>query len=172
MRMRLSKFSYYALRVLLYLQSQPSRFATISEIAAFHGISESHLMKVVHKLGSDGLIETVRGKGGGLRIARGAEKMAIGEVLRQTETALACVDSETRGKALGSVMPSLRLHDILDESRGALFEVLDRYTVADLVAGKASIPQARTRQGGIALVARARRRRSPTEERAEAIATQ
>jgi Rrf2 family nitric oxide-sensitive transcriptional repressor len=170
--MRLTKFSYYALRVLLYLASCPSRLATIGEIARSHSISKCHLMKVVHALGRTGFVQTVRGKGGGLRIAHSAETIALGEVLRQTETAFASVDPATRGKALGAVATSLRLHDMLDESRGAAFEILDRYTLADLAADNGSARQATVRSAigrGASAVPAARLTPSPSKQRAERI---
>ena len=68
--MKLTTFSDYTLRVLMYLASERQRLVTIPEIAAAYEVSENHLMKVVHQLGRAGVIESVRGKGGGIRLAR------------------------------------------------------------------------------------------------------
>lgn len=83
--MRLTVLSDYSLRVLMYLAAQPDRLSTIQEIASAYAISENHLMKVVHRLGKSGLVETVRGRGGGMRLARPADKIKIGAVLRMVE---------------------------------------------------------------------------------------
>ncbi len=130
--MRLSTFSDYSLRVLMYLGVQPDRLATIAEIAAGHGISESHLMKVVHQLGRCGLIETVRGKGGGMRLALAPQNIALGDVIRQTESDFALV--ECFGANAGCrIQGACHLNAILDEALNALFLVLDGYTLADLL---------------------------------------
>lgn len=139
--MRLSIFSDYSLRVLMYLGVQPDRLATIAEIAAIYEISESHLMKVVHQLGRNGHIETVRGKGGGMRLFRAPEDIVLGEVIRQTENDFALVecfgvDSSCR------IQPACRLHGILDEALSAMFLVLDGYTLADLLQKPRALAQA------------------------------
>lgn len=83
--MRLTTMTDYALRLLMYLAQQPGRLCTIAEAAQAHGISEAHLMKVTHHLGLLGWIETVRGKGGGMRLAREPHEIGLGEVVRDME---------------------------------------------------------------------------------------
>ncbi|HYA66849.1 MAG TPA: Rrf2 family transcriptional regulator, partial [Burkholderiaceae bacterium] len=111
--MRLTKFSYYALRVLLYLQSHPEGLSTIADIANRNRVSKGHLMKVVHKLGRAGFIETMRGRRGGLRIARSAHKIPLGYLLRETETAFESADPQMRWQALESMASSAILGEIL-----------------------------------------------------------
>lgn len=130
--MRLRSFSDYSLRVLMYLGIHPDRLATIAEIAAAHQISENHLMKVVHQLGCGGYIETVRGKGGGMRLARAAKDIVLGEVVRQTEGDFALVECFAENSSC-RIAPACRLHGILDEALSAMFLVLDAYTLADLL---------------------------------------
>jgi Rrf2 family nitric oxide-sensitive transcriptional repressor len=130
--MRLSTFSDYSLRVLMYLGAQPDRLATIAEIAAGHGISESHLMKVAHQLGRGGFIETVRGKGGGLRLAMAANEMVLGDVIRHTESDFNLVECFA-SNASCRIQGACCLNSILDQAAQALFRVLDRYTLADLL---------------------------------------
>jgi Rrf2 family nitric oxide-sensitive transcriptional repressor len=130
--MRLSTFSDYSLRVLMYLGAQPDRLATIAEIAAGHGISEAHLMKVVYQLGRGGFIETVRGKGGGMRLARAPQDIGLGEVVRYTESDFILAECFA-DNATCRIQGACRLHGILDEAVKALFLVLDGYTLADLL---------------------------------------
>lgn len=130
--MRLSTFSDYSLRVLMYLGAQPGRLATIAEIAAGHGISESHLMKVVHQLGRSGFIETVRGKGGGVRLALAAKDIVLGDVIRQTESDFALVECFA-DNATCRIQGACCLNAILEQAVKALFLVLDGYTLEDLL---------------------------------------
>lgn len=130
--MRFSNFSDYSLRVLLYLGAQPERLANIAEIAERHGISQSHLMKVVLNLGRCGYVQTVRGKGGGLRLGRPAEEIILGDVLRQTETdfqLVECFSAESQCRITGGCS----LKGVLGEALGAMFGVLDRCSLADLL---------------------------------------
>lgn len=90
--MRLTRFTDYALRALIYLGLHEPQQSSIAEIARAYGISESHLTKVVHQLGRLGLIRTTRGRGGGLRLGRRADEIVIGAVVRQTEDDLALVE--------------------------------------------------------------------------------
>jgi len=85
--MKLTTFSDYTLRVLMFLALRDERLATIPEIAAAYGISENHLMKVVHQLARSGVIESVRGKGGGIRLAQAPQAIRIGAIVRASEGA-------------------------------------------------------------------------------------
>lgn len=130
--MRLSAFSDYNLRVLMYLGVQKDRLATIAEIAAAYDISKSHLMKVVHQLGRSGYIETVRGKGGGLRLAREAKEIVVGEVIRHAESDFALAECFADNSAC-RIQGACCLPAILSEALKAMFLVLDSYTLADLL---------------------------------------
>src|SRR5436190_19974041 len=85
--MKLTAFTDYSLRVLIYLAAQPGRRSTIAEIAEAFNVKENHLTKVVHFLGKAGLLANVRGKGGGLDLALAPEDVVLGHVVRQTEGA-------------------------------------------------------------------------------------
>jgi len=138
--MRLSTFSDYSLRVLMYLGAQPDGLSTIAEISSAHQISENHLMKVVHQLGRNGYIETIRGKGGGMRLARAAQEIVLGEVVRQTEADFALAECFS-GNSTCRILPACRLQGILSEALQAMFLVLDSYTLADLMKDGQGIVQ-------------------------------
>lgn len=132
--MRLSTFSDYTLRVLMFLAIEPGRLATIPEIAAAYGISDNHLMKVVHQLARSGLIESMRGKGGGIRLARKPEEIRLGEVVRISEGSGAIVECLSDGPVACRIAPACGLPGILGRAFESLYATLDEYTLADLVS--------------------------------------
>ena len=131
--MRLTTYSDYAFRVLIYLGGAPQSLATIADIAAAYGISENHLMKVVHHLSRLGYIETVRGKGGGMRLARAPAAINVGEVLRATEDGFALVDCMGEGDSDCRIARACVLKGALREAVAAFLATLDRYTLDDLL---------------------------------------
>jgi len=131
---QLTRYSDYSLRVLIFLAVEPSRLVTIEEIARGYDVSKAHLMKVVHQLGLRGYVETVRGRGGGLRLARPAEEIGIGDVLRSTEESMALVECFGPTSGGCAIEPACGLRPVLQEALGAFLAVLDGYTLADLVA--------------------------------------
>jgi Rrf2 family transcriptional regulator, nitric oxide-sensitive transcriptional repressor len=130
--MRLTRYTDYSLRVLIYLGLQPERLSSIREIAGAYGISESHLMKVVQALGQSGYVATLRGRGGGLKLAKPPHEINVGDVVRNTEDDLALVECFAEDGACRIAGPC-RLRHLLTEALEAFFAVLDRYTLADLL---------------------------------------
>lgn len=137
--MRLTTYSDYALRVLMYLALRSDGLSTIAEIAGSYKISEAHLMKVVHQLGVAGYIETVRGRGGGLRLAKPAETIGLAEVIRTTEPDMAIVSCLKPLNAPCMINPSCVLKRALERAQQAFMEVLEGYTLADLAAPRARL---------------------------------
>ncbi len=132
-RMRLSRYSDYALRVLMQAALRHPRRVTVDEVAATYGISRHHLVKVVHDLGRSGHLRTQRGAGGGFTLASPAPRIRLGDIVRlgeETETVIACTEGAGQPCRL---RPACRLKGVLDEAAAAFFAVLDGYSVADLV---------------------------------------
>lgn len=130
--MHLTSFSDYTLRTLMYLALRPDTMCTIDEIAVAYGISVNHLTKVVHQSAQAGDIQTLRGQGGGLRLARRPETINIGAVLRRTEPDLEIAPCFGAGTAC-VIQPACVLQGVLGDALAAFFAVLDRTTLADLV---------------------------------------
>lgn len=144
--MQLTLYSDYSLRVLIYLALAPQRRVTIEEIARSYDISKAHLTKVVHRLGLRGYVETLRGKGGGLRLARKPEEVRLGEVVRAMEENMALVECFDPESSRCAIEPACGLRPVLEEALAAFRAVLDRYTLADLVARRRA-PLARLLEG-------------------------
>lgn len=131
--MRLSEYTDYSMRVLMYCAAHPDRLVTIGELAEHHQVSKNHLMKVVNDLSRQGVIETTRGRGGGLRLLQTATQIRIGDVVRAAETdfrLVECFDPATNACTLS---PSCRLKQVFGNALQAYFRELDGVTLADLV---------------------------------------
>lgn len=130
--MRLTLHTDYALRVLLYLGLNQSRRVSIHEIAERYGISENHLVKIVHRLGQGGFVTTMRGRGGGLVLARSPAEINIGDLVRFTEEDMALVACFQTGQSC--VLTGVcRLQGLLCDALSAFMAVLDSRTLADLL---------------------------------------
>lgn len=137
--MHLTQFTDYSLRVLIYLARNPEAGpATVPEIAAYHGISRNHLVKVVNNLANQGFILTSRGKGGGMRLARPAHMIGVGEVVRLTEPHMNIVECFDPKANACTITRGCFLTGILYEARRAFMSTLDKYTLAD--AAQVGIP--------------------------------
>jgi len=134
--MKLTAFTDHSLRVLIYLVAVPQRRATVAEIGAALDIKPNHLSKVVHHLGRCGWIETTRGKGGGLTLARGADDIVVGDVVRDAEGPLVpaeCFSAHGAGAANAcAIARCCQLKGVLGEAVDAFYGVLDAYTLADI----------------------------------------
>jgi Rrf2 family nitric oxide-sensitive transcriptional repressor len=126
--MRLTRYSDYAVRVMLYLAAHTDRLCSIAEIAQAYDISQNHLMKVVSDLANTGYIQSLRGRGGGIRLARPAGDISVGKMIRHTEG-----DVDLVGCKQCRLAGACRLPDPLDEALEAFFAVLDRYSLADVL---------------------------------------
>ena len=130
--MRLTDHTDYALRVLLFCAARPDRLVTIAEIASAHQLSKNHLMKIASGLSRLGLIEAIRGRNGGLRLARTAEQIAVGEVIRSTEPDLRLVECFDQLSTRCCMTGNCRIETALREALQAYFDVLDKVSLKDL----------------------------------------
>lgn len=132
--MRLTLMTDYALRLLIYVGRHPDRLCTISEVAGAYDISESHLMKITHLLGQAGFLETVRGKGGGMRLAHAPRDINLGAVVRSIEPDFALVECFATGNQC-VLTGQCRLAGVLGGALQAFMAHLDGFTLADLLPG-------------------------------------
>jgi Rrf2 family nitric oxide-sensitive transcriptional repressor len=139
--MRLTLWTDYALRTLIYVATKKGQLSTIGEISDHFGISNAHLMKVVNKLAQQGYLLTVRGKGGGLKLGRPPERISVGVVVRDTEDDLAVLECLAR-TGFCRIEGCCVLRGALRKATEAFFATLDAYTLADLVAPHGALVRA------------------------------
>ncbi|WP_332719674.1 RrF2 family transcriptional regulator [Pelagibacterium mangrovi] len=136
--MRLTQFSDYALRLLVYVAAHDDRLVTIDEAAGAYRISKNHLMKVANILTRNDFLKAVRGRSGGLKLARRAEEIVLGDVLRVTEPDFAIV--ECFGDDADRITPSHRLRRVLGGALDAFMAEMDRNTLSDIAVDPALFP--------------------------------
>lgn len=130
--MELSRFTDYSLRTLVFAGLHPHRVITVPEVASVYGISQNHLVKVAHRLGKHGFLETKRGRHGGFQLAREPAAINLGDVVRATES---LVFVECLGREGGScpIVRACVLKRVVAEARDAFLETFDRYTLEDIL---------------------------------------
>ncbi|MCZ8536765.1 Rrf2 family transcriptional regulator [Paenisporosarcina quisquiliarum] len=135
--MRMTMYTDFSLRVLMYVGAkEKSELSTIQEISTAYGISKNHLMKVTYELGKHGYIETIRGRGGGIRLAFPPASINIGEVVRKTEDDFHLVECFNCAANRCVITPVCKLRRVLHEALVAYLAVLDTYTLQDLLSNK------------------------------------
>lgn len=132
--MQLSAFSDYSLRVLLYAAVRPQTRSLTREVAETFSISRHHVVKIVNALQHLGFIETTRGRDGGFVLARAPRDIRVGDVVRQTEGTMALVECFATSTNTCPLARACGLKGVLAQAQDAFFAVLDRYTLADLLA--------------------------------------
>lgn len=131
--MQLTTFTDYGLRTLMYLSAHPEDISNVREISQHYHISRNHLVKVVHRLALLGYIETTKGKGGGIRITRGAHALRLGDIVTALESSMSiveCFNSETN---TCTITENCKLQHCLHAATQAFIDVLNQYTLSDLV---------------------------------------
>lgn len=139
--MRLTKFTDYSLRVVIYLARHPEHLATIADIAGAYDIPANHLMKVVHRLSLRGYIVTVRGKGGGMRLARAPHQINVGDLVRDMEDNMDIAECFSAEHQNCPMLPACTLKSVLAEARQSFLATLDFYRVSDIM-GESELPHA------------------------------
>lgn len=135
--MHLTNFTDYSMRALLFLAAHSEQNSSITEIAEFYGLSRHHLVKVIHRLGQLGYVETTRGKGGGIRLAQGAGKLRLGDLVEQLEpnmTMVECFDPETN---TCRVTQSCRFKGALARATRSYIATLNEHTLDSVAIDQA-----------------------------------
>ena len=137
--MRLTRQTNYSMRILMYCASNPGRLSRIPEIAAAYSVSELFLFKILQPLVEAGFVQTVRGRNGGVRLGRPAEKITLFDVVRVTEENFAMAECFENDATECPLVDSCTLNSALREALNAFFEVLMRHSIAELVARRSDI---------------------------------
>ena len=137
--MRLTTFTDYSLRVMMYVAAHPEGRATIAEIARAYDISEHHLTKVVHFLGKEGYLENLRGRGGGLRLARAPSAINVGDVVKLTESGDVPAECFERESNCCAITADCKLKFALSDAVDAFYAALRRYSLEDVVRNRKAL---------------------------------
>ena len=136
--MELNRFTDYSLRTLIFAGLHPDRYLTVPEVAKAYGISENHLVKIIHKLGKLGFLETKRGRFGGFRLARDPGEIRLGDVVRATES-LALVECLGTNGGSCPIVQACVLKRVVVEAREAFLGTFDRYTLDDMLGPRRAL---------------------------------
>ena len=134
--MRLTDYTDYTLRVLMFCALHPERSVTIAELADSHAVSKNHLMKIVNDLARQGLLQTTRGRGGGLRLLKPADEIRIGDVVRQTETDFRLVECFDKAHDTCTLTPNCQLKAVFGSALQSYLAELDKVTLADVTRAR------------------------------------
>lgn len=137
--MKLTDYTDYTLRVLIYLGLHPDELVTIQQVADGYRISKNHLMKIVNQLAQSGIVAATRGRNGGVRLAVPPERINIGAIVRSTEADFRIVECFDQVNNQCVLSPSCRLRATMHEALEAFFRVLDGLTLADVIANAGEI---------------------------------
>lgn len=137
--MRLTKQTNYAVRMLMYCAANHGQLSRVPEIAKAYGVSELFLFKILQPLNKAGLVETVRGRNGGVRLGRAADRITLFDVVRVTEDSFAMAECFEDGVAECPLVDSCGLNSALRRALNAFFDVLAEYTIDDLVKARPQI---------------------------------
>ena len=140
--MRLARMTDYAIRLLIYVAQRPERLCTIAEVAGAYDISQTHLMKITNQLALGGWLQTTRGKGGGIRLARPASEIVLGDVVRTMEPDFFIVECFSSGHSC-MLHGSCELTGVMDGALRSFMEYLDSYTLAEVLPPKVDPARAR-----------------------------
>jgi Rrf2 family nitric oxide-sensitive transcriptional repressor len=131
--MQLTQFSDYSLRLVLYLATHEGQIVTLQEVSQAYGVSQHHLVKVTARLVDEGLVVSVRGRNGGLRLNRAPVEINIGELVRATEPHFDLVECFDAERNTCPIDHACGLKGVLHDAQEAFFAVLDRHTLADFL---------------------------------------
>ena len=134
--MQLTIFTDYGLRTLMFLAAHREKLCSVREVADHYGVSYNHLVKVVHRLAQLGYVESIKGKGGGIRLAKGAEKHRLGDLVRALEPNMDIVECFNRDANTCRVSGSCHLKHLLFDAKQAFVESLNKHELADTIKNK------------------------------------
>ncbi len=137
--MELSRFSDYSLRVLMYSAARENQKVTLSELAQAYRISHHHLVKIVHYLGKVGFLSNRRGRSGGIQLGKKPADIRVGDVIRHTESHFNLAECFNPATDACRISPGCRLKGVFHEARDAFLDVLDHYTLEDLVQNRSPL---------------------------------
>jgi len=137
--MKLTSYTNYALRALQLAALRAPDLVRVDDVVAVHGLARPHIVKIVHELGREGLLQTQRGRGGGFRLGRPAEEIVVGDVVRLTEGPLDVVECFNPERNTCPLIGICKLSRALQEATRAFMAVLDDLTVADIASNRADL---------------------------------